>query len=57
MSASDNHCAMTLRVRLRWWLRAWVYAVVTLNHLTGWVPSDLIRDRIIRRGVYVEHVE
>ena len=57
MNATSNTCRLTVRFRLTWWLKAWLYSCVVINHLTGWTPSEAARNRIIRRGMHVERVK
>ena len=57
MSAAASTCRLTIRFHLAWWLKAWIYSCVVINHLTCWAPSEAACNRIIRRGMYVEQIK
>jgi hypothetical protein len=47
---------MSMRVHFRWWFKLWLYAVVIIEHFTGWAPSAGAFDWWTRRGTRLEVV-
>jgi hypothetical protein len=45
---------MTVKIGTRWWLRQWMRAVLIINFLTGWRPSERTVERVVRFGVYAK---
>lgn len=45
---------LTLKLKIRWWLKPIMSVIIVVNCLTAWRPSKRFIDRLVHRAVYVE---
>jgi hypothetical protein len=45
---------LTLRLKLRWWLRPVMTMIVVVNHFTAWRPREQSIKWLVRHAVYIE---
>lgn len=48
---------VTMRAKVRWWLKLWIYGAIIFNHFFGWRINEAKAAAIIKRGVYVELIK
>jgi hypothetical protein len=46
---------ITITIHFRRWWRWYCIALVVINHVTGWRPSDDSIERVARHAIYVRH--
>ena len=44
---------LTVKLKVRWWLKYWMYIAVTVNHFTGWRPTESQVEAVARRACYI----
>jgi hypothetical protein len=45
---------LTLKLKVRWWLRPVMTAIVVVNCLTAWRPRERSIEWLVRHSVYIE---
>lgn len=45
---------LTLKLKIRWWLRPVMAAIIVVNCLTAWRPRERFIERLVRHAVYIE---
>jgi len=48
---------LTLKLKVRWWLRPVMTAIVVVNCLTSWRPRERSIEWLVRHAVHIESVK